>query len=96
MSVVGYVELGMVTTSNRSLPRAELDAWLRQLRVRIVAVSERQGQRALEALLAYGKGRHPAGLNFGACFAYALAKELGRPLLFKGGDFARTDVEPAA
>ena len=48
---------------------------------------------ARHAFRAYGKGRHPAGLNFGDCFGYALAKFTGQPLLFKGNDFARTDVE---
>ena len=50
---------------------------------------------ALDAFRRFGKGRHPAGLNFGDCFSYALAKATGEPLLFKGDDFARTDVRPA-
>jgi len=48
-----------------------------------------------EAFSDYGKGRHPAGLNFGDCFSYALAKATGEPLLFKGDDFRKTDVVPA-
>jgi ribonuclease VapC len=51
---------------------------------------------AADAFARYGKGRHPAGLNFGDCFAYALARSLNAPLLFKGEDFARTDVLRAA
>jgi ribonuclease VapC len=47
----------------------------------------------VEAFRRYGKGRHPAGLNFGDCFAYALSRASGQPLLFKGGDFAQTDVD---
>ncbi len=54
-----------------------------------------QAQQAAEAFLRYGKGRHPAGLNFGDCCSYALAAESGLPLLFKGNDFGRTDVRPA-
>lgn len=50
---------------------------------------------ALDAFRRFGKGRHPAGLNFGDCFAYALAKATGEPLLFKGDDFSRTDVKRA-
>ena len=48
------------------------------------------------AFRSYGKGRHPAGLNFGDCFAYALAKSLDEPLLFKGDDFTQTDIKVAA
>ena len=50
---------------------------------------------AIEAFRRFGKGRHPAGLNFGDCFSYALAKVTGEPLLFKGGDFSQTDVKRA-
>jgi len=51
---------------------------------------------ALDAFRRYGKGRHPAGLNFGDCFSYALAKAAGEPLLFKGDDFSQTDIKRAA
>ena len=51
---------------------------------------------AAAAFVRYGKGRHPAGLNFGDCMSYALAKSLDAPLLYKGDDFARTDIRPAA
>ena len=54
-----------------------------------------QARIAREAYRDYGKGRHRAGLNFGDCFAYALAKDKGEPLLFKGNDFRKTDVDPA-
>jgi ribonuclease VapC len=47
---------------------------------------------ARRAFRKYGKGRHPAGLNFGDCIAYALAKDMDEPLLFKGGDFSKTDI----
>lgn len=54
-----------------------------------------QAALALEAFYRYGKGQHPAKLNFGDCLAYGLAKDLGDPLLFKGEDFSRTDVTSA-
>ncbi|MDX2154455.1 MAG: type II toxin-antitoxin system VapC family toxin [Bryobacteraceae bacterium] len=54
-----------------------------------------QGMLARDAYLDYGRGRHKANLNFGDCFAYALAKATGEPLLFKGDDFRRTDVQCA-
>lgn len=95
MSVVSYVELGMVTAANRSLPLGELDRWLAGIGVNVTDVSARQGRLALQAFQSYGKGRHPARLNLGDCFAYALAKELEQPLLFKGGDFGLTDIAAA-
>jgi ribonuclease VapC len=58
----------------------------------VVPVSLTQAKLALEAFRNFGKGRHPAGLNFGDCFSYALAKSAAEPLLFKGKDFAMTDV----
>ena len=61
----------------------------------VVSFTPDQAQRAIAAFLRYGKGRHPAGLNFGDCCSYALADEAGLPLLFKGRDFARTDIRPA-
>lgn len=96
MSAVSYVELGMITASSRGMKPAELDRWLETIGIAVVAVDTRQARLALGALLAFGKGRHPARLNIGDCFAYALAKAFGEPLLFKGEDFARTDVLPAA
>ena len=58
-------------------------------------VDSAQAHVARDAFARFGKGRAPAGLNFGDCFAYALATVTDRPLLFKGADFARTDVTPA-
>ena len=74
---------------------ADLDELLAAGAVRCVAVDEQQARLAREAFALYGKGRSPAGLNFGDCFSYALAKVSERPLLFKGEDFAQTDVTPA-
>ncbi len=64
--------------------------------VRIVPFTDKQARIARRAFLLYGRGRHPAGLNFGDCMAYALAKETGEELLFKGADFGLTDVAIAA
>lgn len=71
---------------------AKLDAMLRLYEVEIRTVDLTQLRVAREAFLSFGKGRHPAGLNFGDCFAYALARTLDAPLLFIGDDFPRTDI----
>ena len=70
----------------------QLDAFIRRAGIEITAVTFDQAQIARQAYLDFGKGRHPAGLNFGDCFAYALARETGEPLLFKGDDFGKTDI----
>ena len=72
-----------------------LDSFLHQALITVEPVTVEQARIAREAYRDYGKGRHRAGLNLGDCFAYALAKEKGEPLLFKGNDFRKTDVEPA-
>src|SRR5215207_5287419 len=72
----------------------DLDELLAAAAVRCVAVDVAQAVLARDAFARLGKGRAPAGLNFGDCFSYALAKTAGRPLLFKGSDFSRTDVGP--
>lgn len=71
----------------------ELDLFLHRGGVEIVAMTEEQFEVARVAWRRFGKGRHPAGLNFGDCFAYALSRTSGEPLLFKGSDFSSTDVE---
>ncbi len=68
------------------------DALLRDIDVVIEPVTVEQAYLARQAFRDFGRGRHPAGLNFGDCFAYALAKSIGEPLLFKGDDFRKTDV----
>jgi len=72
----------------------ELDLLVLRAGIDVVDVDREQAEIAREALRRFGKGRHPAGLNFGDAFAYALAVVSGQPLLFKGDDFRRTDVEP--
>ncbi len=71
---------------------SDLRALLKRLNVEIVPVTPSNIERVAEAYRRWGKGNHPAGLNFGDCLAYALAKELSCPLVFIGNDFARTDV----
>ena len=73
----------------------QLEGLLRELQFRIVPVDAEQVAVALAGFRRYGRGRHEAGLNFGDCFAYALAISVDAPLLFKGGDFSRTDVRSA-
>ncbi len=75
---------------------AELDVLLEAAAVEVVPVDARQVELAFDGFRRFGKGRHPAGLNFGDLFAYALARALDEPLLFKGGDFAQTDIEAAS
>lgn len=74
---------------------AELDLWLHKADVEIVPVTAEHADQARRAWRRYGKGRHPAGLNFGDCFSYALATLSGEPLLFKGNDFSQTDIKAA-
>jgi ribonuclease VapC len=74
----------------------DLDELLAAAAARCVAVDVAQAVLARDAFARLGKGRAPAGLNFGDCFSYALAKAAGRPLLCKGSDFSRTDLAPAS
>jgi ribonuclease VapC len=71
-----------------------LDHFLDRAEVKVVAVDQAQANLARQAFSRFGKGRHPAALNFGGCFAYALAQRLAEPLLFKGDDFSKTDLAP--
>ena len=93
MSTASYLEAGIVieTRFGESGGR-ELDLWLHRAGVNLVAVDADQADVARTAYRRFGKGRHRAGLNYGDCFAYALAKTSGEPLLFKGDDFVHTDV----
>lgn len=75
--------------------RRDVDAYLTACNVGLVPVGAAELARALDAFDRYGKGRHPARLNMGDCFAYACAKTQGVPLLYKGDDFALTDVAQA-
>jgi ribonuclease VapC len=97
VSAVSYVEAAIVIDSSRSpVSSRRFDDFLREAEVVIESVSPEQARIAREAYRDFGKGRHKAGLNFGDCFAYALAKALNEPLLFLGDDFRHTDIEGAA
>ena len=74
----------------------EFDELLSELSIRVAPSDERQAEIAIDAYMKYGKGRNPAGLNFGDLFAYALAKLRDEPLLFKGDDFSKTDIASAS
>jgi ribonuclease VapC len=97
MSAVSLQEAGMVTAGRFGDGAAwePLDALLARLEVEIVAHDKNLARVAREAFLRFGKGRHPAGLNFGDCAAYALAAVNKLPLLFKGADFGKSDVVAA-
>ena len=95
ISASNYVECAMVMAGRRLGGRVDLDEWLSLRQIEVSAVDRQVAALAADAFVRFGKGRHPAGLNYGDCFAYALARQLGAPLLFKGGDFARTDITPA-
>lgn len=72
-----------------------VEAFLKAFGVEVLAVPAEARHEALAAHARYGKGRHPAALNFGDCFAYACARQANAPMLYKGDDFTRTDIEPA-
>lgn len=84
----------LIVTGRRGIV-AEAEALIAGLDAEIVPVTPASARRATAAYARWGKGVHPASLNFGDCFAYELARTRGCPLLFVGGDFARTDVMPA-
>jgi ribonuclease VapC len=96
MSAANWVEAALVIDSRRS-PRAKVrfEDLIEELSVELVPVSIEAAYLCRAAHADYGRGNHPAKLNYGDCFAYALAKQTREPLLFKGADFAQTDIEPA-
>ena len=96
MSAPGWVELGIVAMARLSAEaQAEVDALRDVLDIRIVPFDAEHAALAREAFRRFGRGQHPAALNFGDCLTYALARQEGAPLLFVGNDFAHTDLEPA-
>ena len=97
ISAGNFVELSIVIDAQFGAEVArQSEALFRRVGVVIEPVTVEQAHLARQAFHDFGKGRHPAGLNFGDCFAYALAKSAGEPLLFKGDDFRKTDVIAAA
>lgn len=96
ISVANYLELSMVIEKQIGPEGTrQVDAFFRRAAIDIEPVTMEQGHLARQAFLDFGKGRHKAGLNFGDCFAYALAKDFAEPLLFKGNDFSETDIRSA-
>jgi len=97
MSAASYLEAAIVIEDRFGYEGIrDLKLFLHEAGVEIEPVTFDQSELAREAYRRYGRGNHPAALNYGDCFAYALAKAAGEPLLFKGDDFSRTDVVPAA
>jgi ribonuclease VapC len=95
ISAANWVEAAIVADGKHPAVAARFDDLARFLGLDIVPVSASQAYGARRAWQAFGRGNHAARLNYGDCFAYALAREAGEPLLFKGGDFPQTDIEPA-
>jgi ribonuclease VapC len=95
-SVATFIETSIVLESRYGAEGIrDFDLFLEKASISILPVDVDQGQVARQAFRQFGKGRHPAGLNFGDCFSYALAKSLAQPLLYKGVDFSLTDIQPA-
>jgi ribonuclease VapC len=96
LSAVNRVELSLVIEGRKGdAGRRALDAFLAEAAIVVADIGAEQATLAIEAFRRFGRSRHPAGLNIGDCFAYALARATDEPLLFKGQDFARTDVRAA-
>jgi ribonuclease VapC len=96
ISVANHVELSMVIESQLGPDSMrQVEAFFRRAGGVVEPVTLEQGELARQSFLDFGKGRQKAGLNFGDCFAYALAKATGEALLFKGQDSALTDIRPA-
>ena len=97
VSAVNFVESAVIIDASRDpIATRRFDDFIREANIFIEPVTEIQAQIARAAYRDFGKGSgHPARLNFGDCFAYALAKESGEPLLFKGDDFVHTDIVAA-
>ncbi|MCY4585447.1 MAG: type II toxin-antitoxin system VapC family toxin [Bryobacterales bacterium] len=96
MSVANVLEASIVVECRGGATAAhELDTLLESAQIELEPVTVEHLEAARRAWRRFGKGNHPAALNFGDCFAYALAKATGEPLLFKGEDFAQTDIDAA-
>lgn len=96
ISAANYLEAGIVVDNQISAAAGrQLDALISRAEIRIEAVTREHADIARQAYLDFGKGHHAARLNFGDCFAYALSKATGLPLLFQGNDFTKTDLASA-
>jgi ribonuclease VapC len=93
-SAASFVETSMIVESRYgSDGMRDLDLFIAKAQIELIAVDVEQAHLARQAFRQFGKGRHPAGLNFGDCFSYALARALSDPLLYKGADFGKCDIE---
>ena len=93
MSVASFVESSIVIESRYGAEGLrDLDRFISRASIELIPVDREQGQLARSAFCRFGKGRHRAGLNYGDCFSYAAAINLGEPLMCKGDDFIHTDV----
>lgn len=96
ISTANWLEAAMVIDSRRNAVATQrFEDLAAELAIELVPVTDRLARAARRAYQDFGRGNHPARLNFGDCLAYALAKTEGEPLLFKGADFSRTDIAPA-
>ncbi len=96
VSAPSLMEVSMVMTAVRLEPvRSAVDRFLQQFELTVIPFGAAHWHAALDAFLRFGKGRHPAALNFGDCMSYATAKLADRPLLYVGEDFAKTDIAAA-
>ncbi|MBT9585453.1 type II toxin-antitoxin system VapC family toxin [bacterium] len=97
MSIANFLELSMVVERQLGPDASrQVETFFRRAGISVEPVTVEQGYLARQAFLDFGKGRHPAGLNFGDCFAYALARAMNEPLLYKGNNFLLTDMLSAA
>lgn len=93
MSAATAVEAAIVVEAKQGAQASlDLELLIERLHIEVIPVDAAQASSAVAAWRRFGKGRHPAQLNFGDCFAYAAARSVGGPLLFKGEDFAQTDI----
>ena len=94
MSTASFLETSIILESRFGADGVrDLDLFIAKAQISLVSVDEEQAHLARDGFRKYGKGRHPAGLNYGDCFSYALARSRDEALLFKGQDFLKTDVE---
>lgn len=97
VSAASYAEAGIVLDNREYLSKKpnDLDELIEAFGGEIIPLDKEQAKKARKAYQKYGKGKHPAKLNMGDCFSYALAKQTNVPLLYKGNDFSETDITPA-
>ena len=97
MSSMIFYEISLVAVGKKRNPRAafEVDEFVGRFSIEVISVELESARSAREAYFRFGKNYHPASLNLADCFSYSLAKSRNEPLLFKGGDFLKTDIVPA-